>query len=140
MHEAYGLPPRSTNWGDTMTSKLLNAVLAAAFGLSVSAFSYAADTQQALPAKRSAISSEAEASAMKECRKLTATEQARCIVNVRPIAGGGKVGMTPEATTAKDGITGTDADYAAALKECESVNVADKDRCISVAKERFGRK
>jgi len=122
-----------------MTSKLLNAVVAAALGMSASAFSYAADTPQSPPAKRSAISSEAEASAMKECRKLTATEQARCIVNVRPIAAKDKVGMTPEAATAKDGTTGTEADYAAALKECESASVADKDRCINAAKERFGR-
>jgi len=122
-----------------MTSKWLNAVLAAALGMSVSAFSHAADTPQLPPAKRSAISSEAEATAMKECRKLASTEQARCIVNVRPTAAGGKTGMTPEATTAKDGTAGTDADYAAALKECESASVADKDRCINAAKERFGR-
>jgi hypothetical protein len=122
-----------------MTSKLLNAVLAAALGAGVSGFSYAADTPQPLQPARSAALSEAEASAMKECRKLTATEQARCIVNVRPTSAGDKVGMASQGTTAKDGTDGTDADYAAALKECEAANVADKDRCINAAKERFGR-
>ena len=76
---------------------------------------------------------------MKDCRKLTATEQARCIVNVRPTAVGDKVGMAPEGTPGKDGTVGTEEEYAAALKECESASAADKDRCISAAKERFGR-
>src|SRR4051794_1713124 len=74
--------------GDNMTSKLLTAVLAAMLAVSVSAFSYAADTSEASHANRSAALSDAEASAMKECRKLTATEQARCIVNVRPTSAG----------------------------------------------------
>ena len=47
--------------------------------------------------------------------------------------------MPPDGPTAKDANVGTDADYAAALKECEAANVADKDRCINAAKERFGR-
>jgi len=76
---------------------------------------------------------------MKECRKLTATEQARCIVNVRPTSAGDKAGMTPEATTSKDRNDGTDADYAVALKECDAADVADRDRCISAVKARFGR-
>ena len=121
-----------------MTSKLLTAVLAAVLGVSVGAFSYAADTSEASRANRSAALSDAEASAMQACRKLIATEQARCIVNVRPTSAGDNGGMAPEATTSKDRNDGTDADYAVALKECDAADVADRDRCISAVKVRFG--
>jgi hypothetical protein len=39
----------------------------------------------------------------------------------------------------KDGAGITEAEYEAAVKECESADAANKDRCINTAKEHFGR-
>jgi hypothetical protein len=126
-----------------MMSKLLNAALAAALGFVVSAPVYAADTSQTSQAKRSPGWTDAERAAMDKCHGLTATPEAKCIVNVRPTPAEDKVAMTPgssaEGGTVKDGSAATEAEYAAAVKECESANAADKDRCVNTAKEHFGR-
>ncbi|MEK6212341.1 MAG: hypothetical protein AABM64_18620 [Pseudomonadota bacterium] len=93
---------------------------------------------------RSTASSDAEVRAgMDKCNNLTGTPRAKCIVNIRPTPAGDKVAMTPgssaEGNTVKDGTAITEAEYAAAVKECESANAADKDRCVNTAKEHFGR-
>lgn len=125
-------------------SKLLNIALAAALGFAVSAPLYAADTAQTSNQTRSTAWSDQQIHAARDkCKNLTAGDQARCIVNIRPTPAGDKVAMTPgsavEANTVKDGTGQTEAEYAAAVKECEAANVADKDRCINAAKEHFGR-
>jgi hypothetical protein len=122
-----------------MMSKLLNVALAAALGFAVSAPLYAADTSRSSQTNRSTAWSDAEVrAAMDKCNKLTATPQARCIVNIRPT-----VAMTPgssaEGNMVKDGTALTEAEYSAAVKECESADAADKDRCVNTAKEHFGR-
>jgi len=125
-------------------SKLLNVALAAALGFAVSTALYAADTSQSSQANRSTAWSDAEVRAgMDKCNNLTGTPRAKCIVNIRPTPAGDKVAMTPgssaEGNTVKDGTAITEAEYAAAVKECESANAADKDRCVNTAKEHFGR-
>lgn len=120
-------------------SKLLKVALAAALGFAVSAPLYAADTQN-----RSTAWSDGEVrAAMDKCNNLTATPKAKCIVNIRPTAAGDRTSMTPgsntEANVVKDGNARAEEEYAAAVKQCESANAADKDRCIGTAKEKFGR-
>ena len=127
-----------------MMSKLLNVALAAALGFAVSTPLYAADTSQSSQTNRSTALSDAEARAeMDKCNNLTGTAQAKCIVNIRPTAAGDKVAMPPgssaEGNTVKDGTAQTEAEYKAALKQCESADAADKDRCVNTAKEHFGR-
>jgi hypothetical protein len=127
------------NNGDTNMSKLLNLALAAAFGLAVSAPLYAADSQN----KSAALSDSEARAAMDKCNNLTATAKAKCIVNIRPIAAGDKTSKTPgsdtEANVVKDGNARAEEEYSAAAKQCESVNASDRDRCITAAKEKFGR-
>ena len=127
-------------------SKLLNIALAAALGCAVGAPLYAADTSQTSPAKQTTAMSDAEArAAMDKCNNLTGTAHAKCIVNIRPAGGGGSslavgvVGSSAERNTVKDGNAAAEAQYSAALKECESVKAADKERCVNTAKEQFGR-
>jgi len=130
--------------GEPIMSKLLNVALAAALGFAVSAPLYAADTSQPSQAKQTTAMSDAEVRAATEkCNNLTGTAHAKCIVNIRPTAA-----MTPrgasdlssaQGNTVKDGSAVADAEYSAAVKECESVKAADKERCISTAKEQFGR-
>ena len=127
-----------------MMSKLCNVALAAALGFAVSAPLYAAETSQGSQTQyRTTAMPDAEIrAAMAKCDKLTATPQARCIANIRPTPAGDKVAMGPAAATegnVKDGAAITEAEYLAAVKECESADAADKDRCINTAKEHFGR-
>jgi hypothetical protein len=122
-----------------MMSKLLTVALAAGLGFAVSTPLYAAETSQS---HRSAAWSDAEVkTALNKCNHLTATPQARCIVNIRRTPAADKVAMTssPSADMVKDGTPITEAEYAVAVKECESVDAAEQDRCISAAKEHFGR-
>jgi hypothetical protein len=80
--------------------------------------------------------------AMAKCDKLTATPQARCIANIRRTPAGDKIAMASDSSTegnVKDGAGITEAEYEAAVKECESADAANKDRCINTAKEHFGR-
>jgi hypothetical protein len=132
--------------GELFMSKLLNIALAAALGFAVSAPLYAADTSQASQAKQTTAMSDAEArAAMDKCNNLTGTAHAKCIVNIRPAGGGGSSlavgvgGSSAERNTVKDGTATAAAEYSAAVKECESVDAADKDRCVNTAKEHFGR-
>ena len=133
--------------------KLLNVALAAALGFAVNVPSYAADKPQTSQTSRSTAWSDAEIrTAMDKCNNLnlTGTPEAKCIVNIRPTPGD-KVAMTPyssaagntvknaESNTVKDGTAIVEAEYAAAVKTCESVNAADMDGCINTAKEHFGR-
>ena len=125
-------------------SRFLNVVLAAALGFAVSAPLYAADTSQASQTKRSVAMSDAELrAAMSKCNSLPGNAQAKCIVNIRPTPAGDKVAMTPgsgsEENTVKDGTARAEAEYLAAVKECESASGGDKDRCVNTAKEHFGR-
>lgn len=125
-------------------SKLLNVALAAALGFAVCAPLYAADTSQSSKQTRSTAWSDEQIHAARDkCKNLTETHQAQCIVNIRPTPAADKVAMTPgssaEGNTVKDGTGQTEAEYAAAVKECEAANAADKDRCIAAAKEHFGR-
>ena len=119
-------------------SKLLNVALAAAFGFAVSAPLYAADTQ-----KTGAMSDSEVRAAMDKCNNLTGTPKSKCIANIRPTAAGDKSatnsGTTDEANVVKDGNARAEEEYAAAVKQCESANASDKDRCITTAKEKFGR-
>ncbi len=121
-------------------SKLLKATLAAALGFAVSAPLYAAD-----PQNQTTAWSDAEVrSAMDKCNNLTATAKAKCIVNIRRTPAGDKSAMTSgtgseEANVVKDGNARAEEEYAAAVKQCESANASDKDRCINTAKEKFGR-
>ena len=125
-------------------SKLLNAAFATALGFALTAPSYAADASQSSQTTRSAAWSDTQIhDAMEQCKNLTATARAQCIVNIRPTPASENVAARPAsapgADTAKDRAAQTDAEYAAALKECESMNAADKERCVNSAKERFGR-
>ncbi len=119
-------------------SKLLNVALAAALGFAVTTPLYSADTSQSSQAHRSTAWSDAEVrAALDKCNSLTETPQARCIVNIRPT-----VATTPGSSAegmVKDGTPITEAEYAAAVKECESADAANKERCVNAAKEHFGR-
>ena len=121
-------------------SKLLKVALAAAFGFAVSAPLYAADTQ----ANRSPALSDSEVrTAMDKCNKLHQNDRAKCIVNIRRTDAGDRNAMTPgsntQDNTVKDGTARAEEEYSAALKQCEAANPSDKDRCVTTAKERFGR-
>jgi hypothetical protein len=125
-------------------SKLLNVALAAALGFALSTPLYAADTSQSSQANRSTAWSDAQVrTAMDKCNNLTKNARAKCIVNIRPTAAGDKValsaGSSSDEHTVKDGTAAAEAEYSAAVKECESQNAADKDSCINTAKEHFGR-
>lgn len=126
-----------------MNAKLLNVALAAALGLALSASLYAADTNQPSQGTRTAAWSDADVSAaLAKCDKLTGSERSKCIVNIRPTEAETPVAMAPysaDPNSVKDGNALTDAEYSAAVKDCESANSADKERCIDTAKEHFGR-
>jgi hypothetical protein len=127
-----------------MMSKLRNVALAAALGFAVSAPLYAAETSQGSQTnyRTTAMSDSEVRAAMAKCDTLTATPQARCIVNIRRTPTGDKIAMAPGSSTegnVKDGAGITEAEYEAAVKECESADAASKDRCINTAKEHFGR-
>ena len=119
-------------------SKLLNVALAAALGFAVSAPLYAADTQN----RTTAWSDSEVRTAMDKCNNLTATAKSKCIVNIRPTAGD-RTSMTPgsntEANVVKDGNARAEEEYSAAVKQCESANAPDRDRCVATAREKFGR-
>jgi hypothetical protein len=123
-------------------SKLLHLAVGAALGFAASTPMYAADTSDTNA--RSAAWSDAQVrSAMEKCNNLTATARAKCIVNIRPAGGGGSslavaVGGSADENTVKHGA-GTEEEYTAAVKKCESADAANRDRCIADVKEHFGR-
>lgn len=125
-------------------SKLLNVAIAAALGFAMSAPLYAADTSKASRADRSTAWTDAEVrAALDKCNSLAANSRAKCIVNIRPTVAGDKAAMNPGSNsgenTVKDGTARAEAEYAAAVKECESSDSGSIDRCINAAKEQFGR-
>jgi hypothetical protein len=145
-----------------MMWKLRNVALAAALGFAVSAPLYAADTyqldtpQNAQGTQSAALSDADVTAALNACDSWTGTEQAKCVVNIRPTIAMARAEPAYPSTaqaptreyngptsangnTVKDGTPITEAEYAAAVKDCESASGGDKDRCIHTAKEHFGR-
>lgn len=125
-----------------MNAKLLNLALAAALGFAAGAPLYAADTVPTLQGTRTSAWSDADVTAaLAACRKQTGSEQSKCIANIRPTEARGEptTGDSANPSTVKDGTAVTDEEYSAAVKECQSADNVDKDRCINAAKEHFGR-
>jgi hypothetical protein len=132
--------------GDNMMSKLTRVALAAALGFAVSAPVYAADTSSN---SSTAWSDSQVRAAMDKCESLnlTGTAEAKCIVNIRRTPAGNNVSGSNypsdsalvETNVVRDGTARAEDEYAAALKECEAVKSDDRDRCVNIAKERFGR-
>jgi hypothetical protein len=123
-------------------ARLLTVILAAGLGLGVAVPLYADDSQTSAPAARTTQPYIGYQVAMKKCSNLPETEQAKCIVNIRPTAPSGMSSSGPssaDASAVKDGSSEKDAEYAAAVRECQAVGAADKQRCIDNAKEHFGR-
>src|SRR5262249_45715777 len=107
-------------------SKLIHTVFAAALGLSVAAPLYAGD---AMPNYQSELD---------KCKRLgEGSEQAKCITNIRPTPAAGSTGSNSTAAAGasstgrvtdssnadvnavKDGTSREDADFQAAMKECD---------------------
>jgi len=91
----------------------------------------------------SAAWTDAQISAAREkCNDLSGTDRAKCIINIRPVtATGENVAMhraSSDEATVKHGI-GTEEEYTAAVKECDSASGAEKDRCVANVKDHFGR-
>lgn len=125
--------------------KLIHTILAVALGLGVAAPLYAGD---AMPNYQSELD---------KCKRLgEGSEHAKCITNIRPTAAvgenrtaatgaGSSAGRVTdssntEVSVVKDGTAHEDADFEAAMKECDSTDAgADRERCIDRAKEHFGR-
>ena len=124
--------------------KLIHTVFAAALGLGIAAPLYAGD---AVPNYQSELD---------KCRRLGAgSEHAKCITNIRPTpaAGDNRTAATgtssagqvtdssnTDVNAVKDGTSREDADFDAAMKECDGATPgADRERCIDRAKEHFGR-
>jgi hypothetical protein len=122
-------------------SGLFKTILTAALGIAAAAPLYAADAPTNAPTARTTQPYDGYKTAMKKCRNLPETEQAKCIVNIKPTesSGTGPASTGSEASTVKDGSAQKDAEYAAALRECEAVSAVDRQRCIDNAKEHFGR-
>ncbi|HEX9451884.1 MAG TPA: hypothetical protein VF934_10770 [Burkholderiales bacterium] len=91
----------------------------------------------------SAAWTDAQISAAKDkCNDLSGTAKAKCIVNIRPVTATGDTvalySTSSDEATVKHGI-GTDEEYSAAVKECDSASGAEKDRCVANVKDHFGR-
>jgi hypothetical protein len=127
--------------------KLIHTVFAAALGLGIAAPLYAGD---AMPNYQSELD---------KCKRLgEGSEHAKCITNIRPTpaAGDNRTAATGASSTSsagrvtdssnmevnavKNGTAHEDADFDAAMKECDGAEPgADRERCIDRAKEHFGR-
>jgi hypothetical protein len=117
-------------------SKLLCMALGASLGFAASAPLFAADAP-----RTQAWSDSQVRAAMDKCNGLTATERAKCIVNIRPAGGGGSslaVAVAGDEKTVKAGKY-TEEEYMAAIHQCDAPNVTDKDRCVADVKDHFGR-
>jgi hypothetical protein len=80
--------------------------------------------------------------AREKCNGLTGTAQAKCIVNIRSVTTPGyAVAMNSGTTSSDENVVrhgvGTEEEYTAAIKGCESAD--DRERCIANAKDHFGR-
>ncbi len=120
-------------------SKLLHAIIGASLGFAAAAPLYAADTGRTTEA----WSDSQVRTAMDKCKGLKATEQAKCIVNIRPAGGGGSslavgVADSSDARTVKAGNY-TEEEYTAAIKQCDSPKTTDRERCIAEVKDHYGR-
>lgn len=116
-------------------SKLTSAILGIAIGLAAATPLLAADAQ------RTEAWSEAQIrAAMDKCKGLTGSERARCTVNIRPAGGGGSsvATSTPDDKVVKQSL-GSDEEYSAAIKKCDSAEANARDRCIADVKDHFGR-
>lgn len=123
-------------------SRLLTVIVAAGLGLGLAVPLYAADSQTGTSAARTTPPYDGYKAAIKKCDNLPEPEQAKCIVNIRPTGASGtgqSDASSADASTVKDGSSQKDSEYAAAMRECEAVSTADKQRCIDNAKEHFGR-
>ena len=124
--------------------KLIHTVFAAVLGLGIAAPLYAGD---AVPNYQSELD---------KCKRLgEGSEHAKCITNIRPTAAAGanRTAATGESSAGrvtdssntevnavKDGTSHEDADFQAAMKECDGADPgADRERCIDRTKEHFGR-
>jgi hypothetical protein len=122
--------------------RLARTILAATLAIGFAAPLYAADTQTRSPAVQTTPPYDGYKAAMKKCGNLPEVEQAKCIVNIRPTessSAGGPVSPTSDTSAVKDGLAQKDAEYAAALRECEAVSAPERQRCIDNAKDHLGR-
>lgn len=113
-----------------MTKLLTITLSAATLGLCVATSSYAERATYIYPSEYQA--------ARAKCDALKATEQARCIVNIRPTpsADGTTTADTGSGAAVKNGM---ERDEEQALKECEQLSGDEKQSCIESAKQRKGR-
>jgi hypothetical protein len=116
-------------------SKFLSATIGVAIGL------MAAEPLLAADAARTEAWSDAQVrAAMDKCKGLAGSERARCTVNIRPAGGGGSSVATsvPDEKVVKQSL-GSDEEFTAAMKRCDSAEPNAKDRCIADVKDHFGR-
>lgn len=116
-------------------SKFLSASIGIAIG-----FMAAAPLQAADGPRTEAWSDAQVRAAMDKCKGLTGSERARCIVNIRPAGGGGSSVATSVADekVVRQSV-GSDEEFTAAMKKCDSAEPNAKDRCIADVKDHFGR-
>jgi hypothetical protein len=116
-------------------SKFLSATIGVAIGVMATAPLFAADAQ-----RTEAWSDAQVRAAMDKCKGLTGSERARCTVNIRPAGGGGSSVATsvPEEKVVKQSA-GSDEEFTAAMKRCDSAEPNAKDRCVADVKDHFGR-
>jgi hypothetical protein len=128
---------RSTAWSDAK----VKAEMDKCHKLSASAQSKCIVNLRPTLGTTAAWTDEQISAARDKCNSLTGTAQARCIVNIRPVTAGDNVALYTGAVSSDENVVkhgvGTEEEYTAALKGCESAD--DRDRCISNAKEHFGR-
>ncbi|MEO8004863.1 MAG: hypothetical protein ABI771_08155 [Betaproteobacteria bacterium] len=116
-------------------SKLTSAILGAAIGIMAAAPLLAAD------APRTEAWSDAQVrAAMDKCKGLSGSERAKCTVNIRPAGGGGSSVATSvsDEKVVTQGV-GSDEEFTAAMKRCDSAEANARDRCIADVKDHFGR-
>ena len=120
-------------------SRFLSATIGVAIGLMAAEPLLAADEQ-----RTEAWSDAQVRAAMDKCKALTgsqrASERARCIVNIRPAGGGGSSVATSvgDEKVVKQSV-GSDEEFTAAMKRCDSGDAGSRDRCIADVKDHFGR-
>ena len=116
-------------------SKLINATFGVAIGFMAAAPLLAAD------APRTEAWTDAQVrAAMDKCKGLTGSERAKCTVNIRPAGGGGSSVATsvPDENVVKQSA-GSDEEFTAAMKRCDSAEANARDRCVADVKDHFGR-
>jgi hypothetical protein len=121
--------------GEHNMSKFVSATMGVAIGLMAAGPLLAAD------APRTEAWSDAQVrAAMDKCKTFTGSERARCIVNIRPAGGGGSsvASSVPDEKVVRQSL-GSDEEFTAAMKKCDSADASAKDRCIADVKDHFGR-